>query len=165
MFALIAVLAVGRATANQDFTTSTENVPTSVTATADIPTTETIPQPSVQSEATSVSLPNGVEYQVIKPGTGSVASTTQSMFLHYELYLTSGRRIESSREIEIPLPIKLTPGQGDFIPGVEAAVQGMRVGEIRRMYIPADQAYGAAGKPPVPPNAPLIFLMELVNIK
>jgi len=111
-----------------------------------------------------VSLPDGIYYQVIKPGSGP-ETTTQTMLLHYTLYLTNGEKIESSRDQELPVPLELHLGQGEFITGVETAVKGMRVGEERRMYIPADQAYGATGKGKIKPNTPLMFDMELVGVK
>ena len=152
-------------TASAQTTTTAETIPTPADTEATT-TTNPAQETSVQDEPTSVALPHGVLYQILKPGTGPESSTTQSMLLHYDLFWVNGKKIESSREAEIPQPVTLRPGQGDFIPGAEAAIKGMKVGEIRKMYIPADQAYGTAGKPPlIQPDTPLVFIMELVNIK
>ena len=114
---------------------------------------------------TSVTLEHGVMYQVLRPGTGPEAGTSGTLRVHYTLYMTNGKKLESSRDAELPAPLSMQFGQGDFVPGVEQALKGMKVGEVRRMYIPADQAYGAKGQGSVPPNTPLLFVMELVDIR
>jgi len=120
---------------------------------------------SSDAEATSVSLPEGVIYQVVRAGSGAVSSSTQTMRLHYTLYLANGMKVESSRDVELPKPLSLKLGQGDFIKGFELGVEGMKLGEIRRIFVPAELAYGESGQGAVPPNTDLIFEVELVDLK
>ena len=62
-----------------------------------------------------------------------------------------------------PLPVPL--GGGSVIPGFERGILGMRVGGQRRVVIPPDLAYGSQGRSPIPPNATLIFEIELLNVQ
>lgn len=114
---------------------------------------------------TSVTTPEGVVYQVLKPGTGPSETSTQTLLLHYTLYLTNGQKIESSRDAEFPVPLKLQRNTNSFIKGFEIGTEGMRVGEIRRIYIPAELGYGEKGNEVIPPHTPLIFETELVDLK
>ncbi|MDP9249270.1 MAG: FKBP-type peptidyl-prolyl cis-trans isomerase [bacterium] len=62
-------------------------------------------------------------------------------------------------------PLEFTLGGGQMIPGFEKQVLGMKVGEKKTLRIPPEEAYGEMGKPPViPPNATLIFEVELLTI-
>jgi len=63
-------------------------------------------------------------------------------------------------------PLEFTLGAGQMIPGFEKEILGMKVGEKKTFKIPPEEAYGAAGRPPViPPNATLVFEVELLAIK
>ena len=62
-------------------------------------------------------------------------------------------------------PLAFTLGAGQMIPGFEKGVMGMKVGEKKTLTLAPEDAYGAAGRPPViPPNATLIFEVELLEI-
>lgn len=67
-----------------------------------------------------------------------------------------------SRGAEETLPVPL--GQGGVIPGFEQGITGMREGGRRQVVIPGDLAYGPAGRPPIPPNAALVFVIDLVKV-
>lgn len=115
---------------------------------------------------TSVTLPEGVVYQVIKEGTGQQPGTTSTLLIHYTLYLANGPKVESSRDAEFPLPFQFSVGQDDAIKGMELGTAGMRVGERRKVFMPAEHGYGAKGNGKnIPPNADLVFDVELVDIK
>ena len=63
-------------------------------------------------------------------------------------------------------PLEFTLGAGQMIPGFEKEILGMKVGEKKTFKIPPEEAYGAAGRPPViPPNATLVFEVELLAIQ
>ena len=147
-------------------TTSTESAtsPTETT-TADVTTASAAVTHAPTETYTSVTLANGVMFEIIKHGTGESAPSTATLRLHYALFLTNGQKLDDSRNAELPVPLNLKEGNGDFIPGVETGVTGMKLHEIRRLFVPANQAYGAEGKGKVPPNANLIFEMELVDIR
>jgi FKBP-type peptidyl-prolyl cis-trans isomerase FkpA len=100
-------------------------------------------------------------------GTGADATGTRLVTVHYTLFFYSstapnhkGAQIETSRTGS---PYTFRLASNAVIPGFEAGVLGMKVGGTRRVEIPSAQAYGAAGSPPViPPNAGLVFDIELM---
>ncbi len=99
-----------------------------------------------------------------KVGTGAAAKKGDTVEVHYTGKLKEGTKFDSSRDRKEPFEFKL--GAGQVIKGWDEGVVGMKVGGIRKLVIPADMAYGAAGRPPViPPNAELTFDIELLKIK
>ncbi len=108
--------------------------------------------------------PSGVSYETLKPGDGPEIKPGQTITVHYKGSLADGKVFENSREKNEPATFKI--GAGEMIPGWDEAVPGMRVGETRKLSIPAELAYGANGKPPtIPPNAPLTFEIEVIGFK
>lgn len=109
-------------------------------------------------------LPDGLKYETLKEGTGKVAQVGQQVTVHYVGTLPDGKEFDSSRRSGKPFTFSL--GRGDVIKGWDMGVAGMKVGEQRRLMVPADLAYGAEGHPPViPPNSPLNFDIELLSVK
>ncbi|HEX7116650.1 MAG TPA: FKBP-type peptidyl-prolyl cis-trans isomerase [Steroidobacter sp.] len=105
-------------------------------------------------------------------GTGEGISQGQTAVVHYTgwLYDASapefkGRKFDSSRDSG--QPFRFTLGQGGVIRGWEEGVQGMQVGGQRRLLIPSELGYGERGTPggPIPPNAALVFDIELLAIE
>jgi FKBP-type peptidyl-prolyl cis-trans isomerase FkpA len=106
-------------------------------------------------------------------GTGAEAGVGRGVSVHYSGWLydpaqpeSKGRQFDSSRTPgRAPLPF--TIGAGQVIPGFEQGVAGMRVGGQRRVIIPPDLAYGARGSSDgsIPPNATLVFDIELLNVQ
>jgi peptidylprolyl isomerase len=84
--------------------------------------------------------------------------------LHYVGYLEDGTKFDSSYDREMPFQFPV--GQGFVIPGLDEICRSMRPGEKRRVVVPPDLAYGEQGakKFGIPPNASLIFDVELVEI-
>jgi FKBP-type peptidyl-prolyl cis-trans isomerase FkpA len=105
-------------------------------------------------------------------GTGNPAAVGNTATVNYTLWLfnaagveSKGTRIQSSTDPGgAPFPLIL--GTRSVIPGFEQAVLGMRVGGRRRVYIPANLAYGSQGSAQggIPPNAALVFEIELVSL-
>lgn len=62
-------------------------------------------------------------------------------------------------------PLSFVIGSGQFIPGFDQGVRGMRVGGKRRIYVPPSMAYGSTGQGPIPPNASIVFEVELTNVQ
>jgi peptidylprolyl isomerase len=107
--------------------------------------------------------PSGLKYTVLKAGKGAIPKPGKTVFVHYTGTLTNGKKFDSSRDRGQPFSFIL--GQGQVIPGWDEALSTMKVGERRKLTIPPKLAYGAAGAGGViPPNATLIFDVELLKI-
>jgi FKBP-type peptidyl-prolyl cis-trans isomerase FkpA len=105
----------------------------------------------------------GVKYETLKEGTGPELKPGQRAAIHYEGKLENGEVFDSSRG---KTPFSVTFGQHQVIGGWEEGIPGMKVGELRKLTIPPALGYGAKGFPPkIPPNATLIFEVELVEIQ
>ena len=101
--------------------------------------------------------------ETLKPGTGDEAKAGQRVTVHYVGTLTDGSKFDSSRDRG--QGFRFTLGKGEVIQGWDKGVAGMRVGELRKLTIPAAMGYGARGFPPViPPNATLVFEVELLAV-
>ena len=104
-----------------------------------------------------------MKIEVMHEGDGAAAENGQRVTVHYEGRLTDNKVFDSSRARGQPFTFNL--GSGQVIKGWERGVVGMKIGEVRRLSIPADLAYGAAGFGKViPPNAPLVFDIELLAV-
>src|SRR6185437_3134952 len=100
----------------------------------------------------------------IRVGTGAEAKAGQAVSVHYVGTLTDGKKFDSSRDRGKPFDFPL--GGGRVIKGWDQGVAGMKVGGLRKLTIPPSLGYGAAGFPgAIPPNATLIFEVELVGVK
>ena len=106
----------------------------------------------------------GVYYRVDQPGDGEVAEEGRSVTVHYRGSLVDGTVFEDSREMDQPITVEL--GAQEVIQGWEDGIMGMQVGEQRTLVIPPHLAYGAAGagEGVIPPNAVLVFQVEVVEI-
>jgi FKBP-type peptidyl-prolyl cis-trans isomerase FkpA len=99
----------------------------------------------------------------ITAGTGDLAKAGDRVSVHYVGTLTDGSKFDSSRDRNQPFQFVL--GQGQVIKGWDQGVAGMKVGEKRKLTIPPAMAYGPQGRPPkIPPNATLVFEVELLAI-
>lgn len=111
---------------------------------------------------------SGLQYEDTKIGDGDVARSGYLVTVHYTGWLKSrdgstGRKFDSSRDNEQPFTFRL--GSGQVIQGWDEGVQGMRVGGTRKLIVPAHLGYGSRGAPPsIPPNATLIFDIELLGL-
>lgn len=108
-------------------------------------------------------LTRGIKYTEMKAGSGTAAEKGKTVSVHYTGWLTTGEKFDSSVDRGEPFEFRL--GAGEVIPGWDEGVQGMKVGEKRRLEIPPDQAYGPQGVGPIPPNSTLIFEVELLEVK
>ena len=110
-----------------------------------------------------VTLPSGLQYKVIKEGTGPKPAAEDTVLCHYRGTLVDNTEFDSSYKRGEPLKIPV----GGVIKGWTEAIQLMPVGSKWQLYIPSDLAYGERGAPgsPIGPNSALIFDVELISIE
>jgi peptidylprolyl isomerase len=114
-------------------------------------------------------MPNGLKIIDVKVGTGAMPKTGQTVVVNYTGWLYTGgkkgKKFDSSLDRNEPFEFPI--GKGQVIPGWDEGVATMRVGGKRTLIIPPDLAYGAggAGGGLIPPNATLIFDVDLLAVK
>jgi FKBP-type peptidyl-prolyl cis-trans isomerase len=107
---------------------------------------------------------SGLRIEELRDGTGVAAKQGDTVEVHYTGRLTAGQKFDSSLDRNQPFAFKL--GTGQVIKGWEEGLVGLRVGGKRKLVIPPALAYGERGAGGlVPPNATLIFEVELISIK
>ncbi|RKG93805.1 FKBP-type peptidyl-prolyl cis-trans isomerase [Corallococcus terminator] len=100
----------------------------------------------------------------VKVGTGAEATAGKKVTVHYVGTLTNGTKFDSSRDRGQGFSFSL--GAGQVIQGWDQGVAGMKIGGIRKLTIPPDLGYGARGAAGViPPNATLLFEVELLEVR
>jgi len=109
--------------------------------------------------------PEGLVVEDVKVGDGALATPGRMASVHYTGRLTDGTKFDSSYDHGQPIEFPL--GTGKVIKGWDMGIQGMKVGGKRKLTIPPDLAYGAQGTPggPIPPNATLVFDVELTGVQ
>ena len=97
-------------------------------------------------------------------GSGDEAVAGNNVVVHYTGWLTDGAKFDSSKDRDDPFLFRL--GAGQVIRGWDQGVAGMRIGGKRKLTIPPEMAYGSRGAGGViPPNATLVFEVELLAIR
>lgn len=111
--------------------------------------------------------PSGLKISVTKAATleDGAAKAGDTVWVHYTGKLTNGTKFDSSLDRGEPIDLKL--GAGRVIKGWEEGLIGMKLGEKRTLTIPPELGYGArgAGQGVIPPNATLVFDLELVGLR
>jgi FKBP-type peptidyl-prolyl cis-trans isomerase FkpA len=128
-------------------------------------------EPPVQASEPALSGPPAeLVMQTLQPGDGEAISSGSIAVVHYTGWLydqdapdNKGMQFDTSR----PRPFSFPLGEGRVIRGWDQGVEGMRIGEHRRLVIPPDLAYGdrGAGGGRIPPGATLVFDVELLGIE
>ena len=108
--------------------------------------------------------PSGLIIEDVTIGDGPLATAGQRVTVHYTGWLEDGEKFDSSKDRDEPFDFSL--GGGRVIKGWDEGVQGMKVGGTRKLTIPPALGYGARGAGGViPPNATLVFEVELLGVK
>ena len=111
-----------------------------------------------------VTTPSGLKYVDQTVVTGDVAVLGKNVSVHYTGWLENGKKFDSS--VDRGQPFSFPLGAGRVIKGWDEGVQGMKVGGKRKLTIPSDLGYGSRGAGGViPPNATLIFDVELLGVR
>jgi FKBP-type peptidyl-prolyl cis-trans isomerase FklB len=108
-----------------------------------------------------VTLPSGLQYKILTPGTGPKPTATDSVVCNYRGSLLDKTEFDSSYKRGQPATFPVT----GVIKGWTEALQLMPVGSKWQLYIPADLAYGERGQGPIGPNSTLVFDVELLSIQ
>jgi len=107
---------------------------------------------------------SGLKFKEITKGEGARPQTGQTVVVHYTGWLTDGKKFDSS--LDRGQPFEFVIGKGNVIKGWDEGVKGMHIGGKRRLVIPSSLGYGDKGAGDlIPPNATLIFEVELLGIK
>ena len=112
----------------------------------------------------STTTPSGLIIDDVVVGSGATASAGQKVAVHYTGWLTNGTKFDSSKDRNDPFEFPL--GAGRVIKGWDEGVAGMKIGGKRKLTIPPALGYGARGAGGViPPNATLLFDVELLDVR
>lgn len=106
--------------------------------------------------------PSGLYVQDLAGGEGEEIRRGDEVTLHYVAYLPDGTIVDTTSGGE---PIRFRVGRDRVIRGWLEGVPGMRPGGIRRLVVRPALAYGARGQPPIPPNATLVFDLQVVSVR
>jgi peptidylprolyl isomerase len=125
-----------------------------------VPPTDTVPEfldyaADLQVDLSDMAkLSSGVLYRDIEPGTGPGVGEGDSVVVHYRGWLPNGTLVDSAL-------VGVRVGAGDALPGIDAALPGMKVGGVRKLVLSPGLAYGADGTYGVPPGAVLVYDLEV----
>jgi len=120
--------------------------------------------PSRYDDSKATKTPSGLKIEDTMPGTGAASKKGDKVKVHYTGWLrANGTEFDSS--MKSGMPFEVTIGEGRVIRGWDEGLVGIKVGGKRRLFIPAQLAYGETGQGSIPPNAALVFDVELVSIE
>ncbi|MFH1496446.1 MAG: FKBP-type peptidyl-prolyl cis-trans isomerase [Verrucomicrobiota bacterium] len=114
-----------------------------------------------KARAGVVTTDSGLQYEILREGSGAKPAASQTVEVHYHGTLIDGTVFDSSVQRGETISFPVT----GVIPGWVEALQLMSVGSKWKLFIPSDLAYGDSGQGPIPPGSVLVFEVELISIK
>ena len=117
-----------------------------------------------ETEGRVINTKTGLKIETLKVGTGAPAKRGDLVEMRYTGWLKDGTKFDSSDDHKGE-PFFFRLGQGKVIKGWDEGVVGMKVGGKRKLTIPSELGYGKQGQGKIPPDAELVFDVELVSIK
>lgn len=130
-------------------------------ASANLAAAEEFLKESIANNPNVTATASGLQYEVLTEGTGQSPTPTDTVKVHYEGRLTNGEVFDSSYKRGTPAEFRLN----QVIAGWTEGLQLMKEGGKTRLIIPPDLGYGPGGTGGIPPNAVLIFDVELLEVK
>ena len=113
--------------------------------------------------ATMTKTSSGLQYKDLVVGKGAEARNGQEATVHYTGWLPDGTKFDSSKDRNEPFSFRV--GGRMVIAGWDEGVAGMKVGGTRKLVIPPNLGYGSRGVDIIPPNATLVFDVELLGVR
>ena len=145
---------------------SASSTSASATTTTPAPTTSAAPSAGESSGGKVHKLASGLQYEDLVVGSGKMAEPGMTVSVHYTGWLTDEAKTKFDSSLDRGQPFQFQLGGGQVIQGWDEGVKGMRIGGKRKLTIPPDLGYGARGAGGViPPNATLVFDVELLDVK
>ena len=118
----------------------------------------------VVKKSAAATTPSGLTYIITQPGAGARLKAGDTVTVHYTGLLTNGVKFDSSLDRNEPISFPL--GAGKVIKGWDEGLQKLRIGDRATFFIPPELGYGARGAGSViPPNATLIFIVEVIGVQ
>jgi FKBP-type peptidyl-prolyl cis-trans isomerase len=121
---------------------------------------------------TPITLPDGLKYVELRKGTGAVAHSGDTVTVQYTGWFTDGTVFDSSRTRNLPFTFTINANPEQVIPGWDEGVPGLAAGGQRKLIVPSALAYGPNGQQDpntgvtiIPPDATLVFEIELISVK